>query len=128
MILASGADGEAVVDDQYPDRQFGIDRRPARVAVIRRRFRPHPAQVQSSVDPPQKMTGRNHVFQIEFIKKAVLPTYRLTHHRPDPLAPSSQARNYDPPSPSKDFFGTLGHKRTQADPQQQSCFGASRRR
>ncbi len=54
------------------------------------------------------MIYRNPVFEIEFIKKAVLPTYRLAHHRPDLLAPTSQARNHDPPSPSKDFFNTLG--------------------
>ncbi len=56
------------------------------------------------IDPAQKMIARNHILQIEFIKRTVLPTYRLTHHRPDPLAPSSQARNHDRPSPSKDFF------------------------
>ena len=54
------------------------------------------------------MIARNHVFEIEFIKKTVLPTYRLTHHRPDPLAPPSPARTHDYPSPSKDFFNTLG--------------------
>ncbi len=60
------------------------------------------------------MIARNPVFEIEFIKKAVLPTYRLAHHRPDPLAPSSPARNHDPPSPSKDFFNTLGQKEKSA--------------
>ena len=59
-----------------------------------------------------QMIDRNHIFEIEFIKKAVLPTYRLTHHRPDPLAPFSPARNHDRPSPSKDFFNTLGYKQT----------------
>ncbi len=63
-----------------------------------------PAQVQSSIDPAQKMIARNHIFEIEFIKKTVLPTYSLAHHRPDPLAPSSRVRNHDRPSPSKDFF------------------------
>ena len=58
------------------------------------------------------MIARNHKFEIEFIKKTVLPTYRPTHHRPDPLAPSSQARNHDRPSPSKDFFNTLGQNRS----------------
>ena len=36
----------------------------------------------------------------------------VTHHRPDPLAPSAQARNLDPPSRSKDFFNTLSQKQT----------------
>jgi hypothetical protein len=69
-----------------------------------------PAQVQNSVDPAQKMIARNHIFEIEFIKKAVLPTHRLTHHRPDPLAQPSLTRNHDRPSRSKDFFNTLSHK------------------
>jgi hypothetical protein len=67
-----------------------------------------PAQVQSGVDPAQQMIPRNHVFEIEFIKKTVLPTYRLTHHRPEPPAKTSMTRNHDNPSPSKDFFNTLG--------------------
>jgi hypothetical protein len=63
-----------------------------------------PAHVQCSIDPAQQMIARNHIFEIELIKKTVLPTYRLTHHRPDPLAPSSPAENHNYPSPSKDFF------------------------
>ena len=58
------------------------------------------------------MIDRNHIFEIEFIKKTVLPTYRLAHHRPDPLAPHSQARNHDRPSPSKDFFNSLDYEGT----------------
>ena len=71
-----------------------------------------PAQVQSSIDPAQQMIDRNHIFEIEFIKKAVLPTHRLTHHRPDPLAQPSLTRNHDRPSRSKDFFNTLGYEQT----------------
>jgi len=71
-------------------------------------FAAQPAQVQSSIDPAQKMIARNHVFEIEFIKKTVLPTYGLAHHRLNPLASPSQARNHDPPSRTKDFFNTLG--------------------
>jgi len=58
------------------------------------------------------MIARNYIFEIEFIKKTVLPTHRLTHHRPDPPAPSSPARNHDYPSPSKDFFNTLSYKQS----------------
>ena len=59
-----------------------------------------------------QMIARNHVFEIEFIKKTVLPTHRLTHHRPDLLAQTSLTRNHDDPSPSKDFFNRLGYKQT----------------
>ncbi len=67
------------------------------------------------------MIARNHFIEIEFIKKTVLPTYRLTHHHPDPLAPSSQARNHAQPSPSKDFFNTLGYKQTSSRPKSTSA-------
>ena len=77
------------------------------LAVVGLHFAAQPAQVQSSIDPAQKMIARNHIFKIEFIKKTVLPTYRLSHHRPDPLATFPQARNHDCPSPSKDFFNSL---------------------
>jgi hypothetical protein len=72
---------------------------------------PHkePAQVQSRIDPAQQMIARNHIFEIEFIEKTVLPTYRLTHHRPDPVAPSAHARNHKRPSRSKDFFDSLSY-------------------
>ncbi len=58
------------------------------------------------------MIALNHMLEIEFIKKAVLPTYRLAHHRPEPLAPSSPARNRDYPSPSKDFYNSLSQEET----------------
>jgi len=54
------------------------------------------------------MVRRNHVFEIELIEKTVLPTYSLTHHRPDLLAKPSQARNHNSPRLSTDFFNTLG--------------------
>ncbi len=67
------------------------------------------------------MIDRNHIIEIEFIKKTVLPTYSLAHHRPDPLAPSSSARNHDRPSPSKDFFNTLSYKQTFSRPKSKSA-------
>jgi hypothetical protein len=67
------------------------------------------------------MIIRHHIFEIEFIEKAVLPTYRFTHHRTDPLAWFSQARNHDRPSHSKDFFNTLGYKETSSGPKTTSA-------
>jgi hypothetical protein len=56
------------------------------------------------------MIARNHILKIEFIEKAVLPTYRLTHHRFDPLTESLTQGNHVEPHRSKDFFNTLGYK------------------
>ena len=68
-----------------------------------------PTQVQNRVEPAQQMIVRNHIFQIEFIKKTVLPTYRLTQHRRNPLAASATQGNHVEPNRSKDFFNTLGY-------------------
>jgi hypothetical protein len=68
-----------------------------------------PAQVQGSINPAQQMIARNHILKIEFIKKTVLPTYRLTHHRFDPLTESVTQGNHVEPHRSKDFFNTLGY-------------------
>ena len=53
--------------------------------MMRLHLAAQPTQVQSGIDPAQQMIARNHIFEIEFIKKAVLPTYRLTHHALIPL-------------------------------------------
>ncbi|MEE9290554.1 MAG: hypothetical protein V3U99_06020, partial [Alphaproteobacteria bacterium] len=58
-----------------------------------------------------QMIDRNHIFEIEFIKKTVSPTYKLAHHRPDSAAQTSQERNHSNPSRTKDFFNTLSHNR-----------------
>ena len=50
------------------------------------------------------MIARNHVVEIEFIEKTVLPTYRLTHHRPDPVADSVKFRKSYRPEPLKGLF------------------------
>jgi hypothetical protein len=56
------------------------------------------------------MIARTHILDIEFIKKALLPTYRRTHHRPDPPVQPSLTRNHDRPSPAKDFIDTPGRE------------------
>ncbi len=33
-----------------------------------------PAQIQNRIDPAQQVIARNHVFEIKFIEKTVLPT------------------------------------------------------
>jgi hypothetical protein len=58
------------------------------------------------------MIRRNHIFEIELIEKTVLPTYSLTHHRPNLLAQPSQARNHISPRLSTDFFNSLSQQRT----------------
>ncbi len=58
------------------------------------------------------MIAQNHIFEIEFIKKTVLPTYRLTHHRPDPPAPFSRNKES---RLAETLKGLLQHPRLKAD-------------
>jgi hypothetical protein len=44
------------------------------VAVMGFRLAAQPAQVQNRIDPAQQMPARNHVLEIEFIEKTVMPT------------------------------------------------------
>ena len=96
--LRLSAPGVSEQDDRLWLRVFsnsGIGCQALR-GVVRCQLRTKPAQLQGRVDPAKQMIARNHVFEIEFIKKTVLPTQRLAHHHADPLAPSSQARNHEP--------------------------------
>src|SRR5215218_8407097 len=43
-------DAEAVADDQHPDQQLGVDRRPACRTVERSHMRPHAAKIDKAVD------------------------------------------------------------------------------
>ena len=54
------ADAEAVADDQHPDHQLRIDRRPADLAVERRQFLPQPVEVDEPVDRAQQVLRRAH--------------------------------------------------------------------
>ena len=48
-------------------------------------FVAQPSQIENRIDPPQQMTGRHYIFQIEFVEKAVLPNYWFTRHRRNTL-------------------------------------------
>jgi hypothetical protein len=45
-----GADPEAIADNQHPDHQLRIDRRPARLAVVGFKMRPNLRQIDKPVD------------------------------------------------------------------------------
>jgi len=49
-----GADTEAVADDQHPDHQLRINRRPSQRAVERRELAAQFRQVDKAVDRPQQ--------------------------------------------------------------------------
>ena len=62
-----GANAVAITDDQHPDYQLGINRRPANLAVEGRQLVAKLSQYpcHHRIDPPQQMVCRDAPFEVE---------------------------------------------------------------
>ena len=78
------------------------------MAIVGLHLTAQPAQVQNPIDTPQQMIVRHHIFEFEFVEKALLSANRLTHHRQPPSPLMSAIGNHPHPSRPKDFFDSLG--------------------
>ena len=67
-----GADAEAVADDQHPDHQLGIDRRPADRAVEGAKLPSQLDEVDEAIDRPQQMIGRHMPLERELVEQRSL--------------------------------------------------------
>lgn len=67
-----------VAQDQHPDHEHRINRRPASVGVEWSELVVHPTQVQKTVDLPYQVINRHHLVEIKGVKElaliALLPT------------------------------------------------------
>jgi len=96
------ADREHVTEDEHPDHQLRINRRPAGVGIVRRQLGAHPREIENRRDPPDLMIVRHHRLQVERIEQLALFTLPPPHHR---TAPSMAAVSADgitvrpPPQP-----------------------------
>jgi hypothetical protein len=75
------ADAKAVADDQHPDHQLRVDRRPSHFAVKRRQFAPYPVEVDKPVDRSQQVLRRHMAFERELVEQSFLPASTFPHHR-----------------------------------------------
>ena len=100
------ADAEAVADDQHPDQQLRIDRRPPHLAVERRQLPPQSVEFDKPINRPQQVSFRHMPFERKLVKQRVLLDLPLPHHR----LPSSRrdVRLY------RSRHGVLQHNRTKA--------------
>ncbi len=80
------ADRIAVADQQHPDHRLRINRRGARMAVVRRKFAAKPTQVENRLDPARRVLRRNHLVETKLVEQTVLPPQRLAHHGSNPVA------------------------------------------
>ena len=77
-----GANAVAITDDQHPDHQLGINRRPANVTVEGRQLvtKLNQYPCYDRIDPPQQVVRRDTSFEVEQIKQLALIVRLLTHH------------------------------------------------
>src|SRR3982074_3179111 len=85
-----------VADNQHPDHQLRIDRRPADLAIEGRQLLAQVSQYprHDRIDPSQEMAYRNTAFQIEQIEQLALIARLPTHHEGPPPLNASSRRNH----------------------------------
>lgn len=76
---ALGTDTQAVADDEHADHELGIDRRPAGVAVERRKMLAQFAQIEEAVNASKQVIARDVIFEVECVEQLIL-NGALTHH------------------------------------------------
>src|SRR5262244_2462830 len=106
-------DAVAVADNEHPDHEFGVDRRPADLAVERLQLLAEASQYprHRRIDPAQEVVRRNARFEVEQIEQLALIDRLPTHHDPPPSPTTSRRRNHDSPMITSDFFNSIGTSR-----------------
>ena len=69
------SDAHAIADEQHADHQFGIDRRPASVAVERLQRVPNVFKVEMPVDAAELMVGRHVIVKAEVVAVPDVPEF-----------------------------------------------------
>src|SRR5262249_12251711 len=107
-------DAVAVADNQHPNHELGVDRRPANLAVERLQLLAKVSQypAHDRVDAAQQMVRRNTTFEVEEIEQLALIGLLSTHHDPPPSQTMSRRRNHDSPLITSIFFNGIDPKRT----------------
>jgi hypothetical protein len=84
------ADAIAIADNQHPDQQLGVNRRPSGRAVKWRQVRPNLAKIDETVDRSQHMVDGHLLLERELIKQSTLIDLPLTHHYLHPCCDNSE--------------------------------------
>jgi hypothetical protein len=74
------SDAEAVTDQEHPDHQLGIDRRPTDAAVEARQIPPDLLKVDKPVDRPQQVVGGYMLLERKLIEQCSLFDLPMPHH------------------------------------------------
>jgi len=76
------ADAKTIADDQHPDRQLGVDRRSAHLAVKGPQMLADRGQIDEPVDRAEQVIRRHVPLEAELVKQRFLRHRPLAHHRP----------------------------------------------
>ena len=74
------ANAETVPNDQHAHHQLGINRRPARVAIVLSKVLTQLTQVKKVINASKQMISRNVILKAKGIKQTLLIATLLTHH------------------------------------------------
>jgi hypothetical protein len=91
-----GTNAQAIADDEHPNHQLGIDRRPPDVAIVGPQVRPQPREIDEPIDLAQHVTVGDMPLKTEAVEQRLLHHARLAHHRPNLLHPAEENQ---PPAP-----------------------------
>ena len=95
---------EKIIEDQ----QRRIDRRPARVAVVRGEVPVQLAKVQELIDAAEQMVRWNVLFQVEGIEQRRLADFLTSHHRVDFRSINGTSVDQLQMTNSTEFFNGIG--------------------
>src|SRR5262249_53107700 len=74
------SDAAAVTDQEHPDHELRIDRRPTDATVERRQAQPDLFEVDKPVDRPKQVVGGNMLLERELIEQRSLFDLPMPHH------------------------------------------------
>lgn len=89
-----------------PTHQFRINRRTPNRAIEIGEVLAQVAQIKTSINAAQKVSGWNVIFKVERVKQSILPTRYLSHHAA--CIPAGQCRNFAGGQPGSYFFNRIG--------------------
>jgi len=99
------ANPEAVAHDQHADQQYRVNRRTARVAVVRGQMRMQFAQIEKLIDTTKQMICGNVIVKIEGVEQGGLCSLLTSHHREN-LARSMGDQSTTSITPRQGCFST----------------------
>ena len=103
----------AVADEEHPDHQLGIDRRPTGLAVVALQTASKIAQVKVAIDAAQQMILRDVGVEIEGVKQPILSAALPSHHLASPITPTHLGHQHPRQRPRDrgEFFNRVCRRR-----------------